>query len=529
MPRVVTKQLAFPLAGVGRRGEYREQATPPHVSPWAVNVRGESPIEHRKRGGSRPGLVKFSETDFGSNIAAVLPVTSLDTNGVRFRDLIVIADGVCNSIRSGSVLTLDTSWATAAGESIGTAAGVAIGFDTAVAASVTSAAERYGMLYLADSTLLVWNPNTGIVSTVAATAGEVPTGQSLVCLYRDRLFLSGSNHVWYCSRMGVPTDWELSADMGDVGRAVAGQVDRPGRIGEKITALIPNGDSSLIIATKNGMWLLKGDPTNGSMAMISDEIGVLSQNAWARSPEGLIAFLSNDGIYFVTGDGSPPARWSAERIPDELRQIDASTNTVTMAYEARGRGFHLFITPTVGNGVHWWLDVDNKALWPAILPESFQPTSVARIMDAAGGMSEIVLGCKDGFIRKFDDLAEDDDGEYIPSHVLIGPIRLSSSEMTDAMLAELHGILADNSGLVRWRVVTGRSAEEASDLAVAGIEEALAGTYSDGYSSGEWRDNRNFVARPRARSPWIVIWLSSTARWAYDSVVLRINQLGRLR
>jgi len=528
MPRVVSKQLAFPMAGVSRRGEYREMATPPYATPWALNVRGESPIERRKRGGSRPGLVKYLTQDFGTTISAIIPVTSVDSSQNRHQDLIVVADGTCYSVRSGALLTLDTSWQTAIGEAIQTASGDAIEWDSTVSATVNSAVERGGMLYLVDSGLKSWNPTTGIVATIVATDGAIPTGCKYACLYRDRLFLYGEDHVWYCSRQGDLTDWGLSRDMGDVGRAIAGQIDRAGRIGEPITAMIPNNDQSMLISTKNGMWLLRGDPTDGSISLVSEEIGAITNTAWARAPNGLVAFLSNDGVYVVGGDGSPPVKWSTDRVPDELRAVNTSTNTISMAYEAKSNGFHLFVTPSTGVGTHWFMDADKKAIWPVMFADEHQPLAAARIASLTGDLSDVVLGCKDGILRKFDDLAEDDDGISIQSHVLLGPIKLSSNEMEDAVLSEIHGVLADNSGTVTWRVVTGKSAEEATDAAVDGIDAVIAGSVGT-YPKGDWKDNRNLVEYPRARGPWAIIWLASKARWAYDSVTLRINQLGRLR
>lgn len=528
MPRVVSKQLAFPMAGVSRRGEYREMATPPYASPWALNVRGESPIERRKRGGSRPGLVKYLTQDFGTTISAIIPVTSVDSSQNRHQDLIVVADGTCYSVRSGALLTLDTAWQTAAGDAIQTNAGDAIEWDSTVSATVNSAAERGGVLYLVDSGLKAWNPVSGVVSTVTASDGAIPTGAKYVCLYRDRLFLYGEDHVWYCSRQGDVTDWGLSRDMGDVGRAIAGQIERAGRIGEPITAMIPNNDASLIIATRNGLWLLRGDPTDGTMSMVSDEIGVISNTAWARSPQGVVAFLSNDGVYMVSSDGAPPIKWSADRVPDELRGVSTSTNTITMAYEARSGGFHLFVTPSTGDGTHWFLDLDKKAIWPVLFSNEHQPLAAARIPSLVGDLSEIVVGCKDGVLRRFDDDAEDDDGVAISSHVLIGPVRMASDGMGDAVLSEIHGVLADNSGTVTWRVVPGESAEEATDAAVAGITLALAGA-SPSYRKGAWMANRNKVEYPRVRGAWAIIWLESKSRWAYDSIAVKINQLGRLR
>jgi hypothetical protein len=499
-------------------------------------VRGVESSERRERGGSRPGLAKVHASDFGSKITAVVPVTSVDSIGSRNRDLLIIADGIFYNLRGSALTSPDSVLTTDAGASILTDTGDQLVFTSTVssvspfgASSAYEAAERSGKLYLADSVLKIYDPLTGVVSVVQASSGVVPTGLPLIALYRDRIFLSGSDHVWYCSRQGDPTDWALAGDMGDVGRALAGQIDNAGRVGSVIKAMIPHGDSSMVFASSNSMWLLRGDPTDGTFVQISDEIGIIAPGAWAVSPDGVIAFLSNDGVYLMGSGSEPPKRWSEERIPDELRNIDASASAISMAYDVRGRGFHLFVTPATGLGKHYWLDLDNKALWPVRFQDGHQPICVSRI-EGASGLSEIVMGCKDGYLRKFSDSAATDDGSEIASHVLIGPFSLSPDDTTDAVLNEIHGILSDSASSVTWRIVMGSSAEEAADMAVAGIASALAGTAISGIgASGVWGKNRNRVVRARARGPWAVVWLSSSAAWSYESVAVVINQLGRLR
>lgn len=559
MPKFVQKALSFPLAGVSRRGNYRDQSRP-YSAPWAVNVRGIAPLENRHRGGSRPGFVKVIDQDFG-DITAVVPVTSVDSAGVRHQDLVVVADGSLSFVRGTVVtapspnLTDDSDNAiltddgqeiifssevnavlgprpvltTDSGEAIVTDDGEEVFFSAASGAF--DAVERGGWLYLADTVLRRYNPATGIVEDVRATAGTVPAGMPLVCLYRDRVFLSGSDHVWYASRQGDPSDWDLAGDMNDVGRAVAGQVDRAGRIGDAITAMIAYGDSHMLFASRNGLWMLRGDPTDGSMIQVSNEIGVLSPSAWVRSPDGTVAFLSADGVYVsASGSADHPRRWSEERVPDGLRNVDPDGNSIVMGYDPRGRGFHLFITPTDGSaGSQWWLDFDNKAIWPVHLSLDHEPVAAAR-MQGAAGMSDAVFACRDGYLRRFSDTAAQDDGLNVSSHVLIGPFPLTGSDTIDAVLNELHGTLADNTAPVTWRVVMGLSAEDAADKAAAGISAALAGQNPSGVSaSGVWDSMRNRVSRPRARGPWAVVWLSSIGRWAYESVSVGINQLGRLR
>src|ERR1035437_209438 len=165
MPRAVIKALEFPLAGVGRRGSYREQATPPYATPWAVNVRGESTLEHRKRGASRPGLVKVCATRFGDNITAVVPVTYIDANGARQQDLIVVADGNVFVLHGFTATQLTARLIADDGSPIITDDGDYIVFPSTVSSvnpvgdtDAFDAVERNGLLYLADSVLRTYNP-----------------------------------------------------------------------------------------------------------------------------------------------------------------------------------------------------------------------------------------------------------------------------------------------------------------------------------------------------------------------------------
>jgi hypothetical protein len=310
---------------------------------------------------------------------------------------------------------------------------------------------------------------------------------------------------------------------------MAGQVAQAGRIGEVITAMVPLDGRGLMFASGNALWMLRGDPVDGAMVQVSGEIGIIAPGAWAKSPDGLVAFLSNDGVYLTGGGVDHPTRWSEERVPGDLRNVNPAANTITMAYDVRGRGFHLFITPSIGLGSHWWLDVEHKALWPVRFQEAHQPVAVSRV-SGASGLSEVVVGCKDGYLRKFSDSAATDDGVAISSHVLLGPFRLSADDASDALLKELHGVLSDNAGAVTWRIFMGASAEAAADAAVAGIAADLAGTAIAGVAaSGTWTENRNRVVHARARGPWAVVWLSSSTGWAYEAVAVVINQLGRLR
>jgi len=304
MPRIVSKTLTFPLAGVVRRGGYRRQERP-YAAPWAMNVVGVDPLEDRGRGGSRDGLTKVNANDFGTTITGVHPVTSIDSSGDRNEDIVVIADGIISYLRGSSVSALDGELQTEAGDAILTEAGDRIVFETTVSSTnpggdtdAFNMAERGGKLYMADSVLKVYDPNSGIVEPVPGTTdAPIPTACPLVSVYRDRIFLGGIDHQWYCSRIGNPEDWDFVYKKDDLGRAVAGQCSSAGRIGEQIKTFVPHRDAYMAFAARNSLWILRGDPIGGSVDLISSEIGFLSPTAWAKDSEGTIAFLSNDGVY----------------------------------------------------------------------------------------------------------------------------------------------------------------------------------------------------------------------------------------
>ena len=532
MARSSSKTLVFPLGGVGRRGGYRDQ-TRPFSAPWAVNVRGVGPLESRRRGGSRPGLDKISLADLGAAIAGLFPLIYVDASGTRRYDLIYIADGRFGYVRVATA-TATSGLILINGVAVQSNA-VDVGLPDSVAtANPIGATDAYsvatlgGKLYVADSVLRCWDPLTGVVGNIAASAGTVPVNQPLVAAYRDRIILAGADHVWYAARQGTPTDWNFGADMGDEGRAVAGQSALAGQLGDVPKALIPVRDQVLVFAGANRMWALRGDPTTGSMERVSEEWGVIAPSAWATTPDGLLAFLSNDGVYlWNTQFGSAPTRFSEERVPEELRNVSATTNMISMAYDPVGRGFHLFITPSSGDGTHWWLDIDNKAMWPVVFQTAHQPFAAVR--NEGTGLSDVVIGCKDGYLRKFD-VDNDDDGSDIESHVLIGPIRIAADDVRDAILAEIHGIMAGNASDVTWRIVQADSAEVAVDNALADVNTVLGGGAASNVEvSGTWSSGRNFVARPRSRGMWVTVWLSATTAWAYEAVTLVSRQLGRVR
>jgi len=526
--------LKFPKGGVSRRLSYRDTQRP-FTTPWSYNIWGEGQVENRERGGTRPGLEKFNANQFSGTITGIYSARFIDAAGAHQNHIYVIDDGTLSIVENdGTVSTVTSVLLWEDGVEIFWEDGQTIDFDSTVSSSVPGTeASGFSMamygnkLYIADSVLKRYDPLTGIVETIVASAGTIPTDQPIVAAYRDRIILGGEDHIWYASRMGDPTDWSLADEMTDQARAIAGQAAVAGGLSGVIKGIIPHLDRFLVIGTTSSLHVMQGDPSTGALTSISDTIGIMARNAWAKSPEGLLAFLSKDGVYlWPIGSSSYPTRFSEERVPEQLREIDPDTITISMAYDAIYRGFHLYLKPAAGDGTHWWLDVESKAIWPILLQTTHQPDAIATHY-TEDALPLVILGCDDGYLRNYDNDVTDDDGSDIENHVILGPFRMAGNDTVDAMLTELQGSL---SGTATWRVFAGKNAEDVADEAVAAMDAIVAGTLLAAVKAvGSWTGGTNTNRRPRVRGPWCAILLSSTGQWAYESVVATTMRLGKIR
>ena len=298
-------------------------------------------------------------------------------------------------------------------------------------------------------------------------------------VFRDRAITFSSNAIT-AARQGDSTDTTLSSDLSDTARPIRLQLSEAGATGGTVVAVVPHKDAHLLGFTAGEAWVLAGDPATGTMRRISDEVGIIGEDAWCVNHD-TVYFMSSDGLYSVGADGGGLKPVSESRLPDELSGLSDSTCTLTYQHSDRGVYIHL------ASGVDWYYDTDGDAFWP------------------------------------FDTSTTD-------SHVLIGPLRIGSPTGY-GLIQTIHGVIAENSGRVDWRIVASDTAEEASVNGRAAITAALE---DDDYSqyvsgSGSWNAGRSKASWPRVRCAWCVIWLSSNEVWAYEQIILEATPWGRIR
>lgn len=366
----------------------------------------------------------------------------------------------------------------------------------------------------------VYNPKTKTLSLWFATIGQVPTGCRHLCMYRERMTLANqenSPHIWYQSRQSDPYDWDFSED--DAGAAVAGLNATAGSPGEPITALAAFNDDFLVFGCTNSLWVLRGDAAYGGMLdNLSSDIGIVSGSAWCRIPSGEMVFLSRDGMYYVQpGAGSPPSPLSRDKLPRRLLDIDIGNPMVSMVYDVRYKGVHLYITDDGKQQRHWWVDWKTMSYWPVRLQVDHEPTRVKRHDSESAEESAVYLGCRDGHIRRYHDSFTMDDGSPIQSRVVLGPIRTAGSHYDRGRIEEMQGIMGNGSKstVVTWELLLGESNEALKDA-----RPLFTGNFTPGV---------NFIERPRGTGGSFAIRLSSTLPWVMEGINVLSTPFGQER
>jgi len=209
----------------------------------------------------------------------------------------------------------------------------------------------------------------------------------------------------------------------------------------------------------------------------------------------------------------------------------ASTGKVaTLSYDTRHRGIHVWISDrtsanTDAGNAHWFLDWETKSFWEVRYDQArFDPWCAVAMRNTPSAESVVMVGCRDGYLRAYDvDHDRDDDGDAttertISSYVTLGP--LSTGDFgTDVRLDELDAALSTDSGLVRWDIFHGNSAQEAvnrlDNSQTSGVGTLYAG-----------RNNRHY---PRVRGTTLYLKLSSTAAWALEGAEALLTRIGRTR
>jgi hypothetical protein len=311
---------------------------------------------------------------------------------------------------------------------------------------------------------------------------NAPASHPAQCVYRDRL-VRPNGYAIFASRQSNHSDYVFSADISDAMRPWVIQLSEAGEIGANVVALIPHKDAYMLAATATSLWAVQGDPTaDGTLRNISREVGIVGAKAWCRDSLDQYYFLSSDGLYTVGADGSGLQAISNEVIPEHLNGI-TDANTV-LEYDLGTDGVYIHIPSA---SVSWLYDTARQEFWPF----------------------------KTG---------------HSGSYVAMGPIQIGNGS-SYGRLIQLHGIIANGSVDVTWRVLVADTAEQVSVNAKTAIEALIAGTTpANIHSSGTWAAGVNHRSYPRARGKYMILLVSAaTGNWAWEGANAVIEPSGQWR
>lgn len=360
------------------------------------------------------------------------------------------------------------------------------------------------------------------METVTATDGTAPSGCRLAARYRGRLVLSGKvsdAHNYFMSKQGDPLNWEYSPSTTTARDAVAGNLSEAGLIGDVINALLPLSDDAMLFGCDSSIWVMSGDPAaGGAVDLVADNIGMAFGAAWVQDPAGTVYFLGVDGVYTYR-IGSVPQSITEGRMDSVFQGIDLATSRVELGWDKLRKQLWVIVRSTTSTTVNVYIwDKRTDSWWEDSYHQSIGPTTVVGFDSANADDIAFLVGCRDGYVRKVDDSASDDDGRTITNRVQF-PVVIGPDPSQSMILAEMTALLAEDSGNVDLKVFTGRTAERAVDSTSPRFKRVLTA-------------GRNTSVNRKVEAPALIYELGQTggsSRWALERLSGRVIPAGRAR
>lgn len=396
-----------------------------------------------------------------------------------------------------------------------------------------SIAEYAGNAYMVGGgKAKILNPITREVTDWNATAGALPgaTGSGTTSAFivfaapTGRIGLVDTRLITN-SAIGDPLNFDTGDP--DFGAAYVLGAGTNGRFGEPIKAVQVTTINTLLVCLQNSMFAIQGDPASGRIEQLplSLDSGASGAAAVATTVEGVNIVHSPDGLHVVPSLSAPvnvsrPVLWAGITFQRETRD----DYIVQCVREPRYGLLYIFLTrkrptdelPSVA------IVYDEKiGAYSAGQGGFFQDDYLEDLFPTASALyrGRVVLGCRDGYVRQFDETVTDDDGVgfdvQLPLTLIDEPGLNNSSRVRN-----WHIQLARGSQAVAVQIYGGETAEDVYD-STARVRI--------------WNGKITAGAGPRIdtlMAPAIVFELSSAvpaaSRWALEFIEADIDSVARL-
>jgi len=362
----------------------------------------------------------------------------------------------------------------------------------------------------------VYDSRTDKVAEFVATKGIVPKRVQIWEAWRARLvgLNSADNPARHFeAAAGDPFDWDYQPAVQVPGQAWNSGLPPSFDIPDVLNGWIPMDDDNAIIIGDSTLWWQTGDVAiNGQADQITRGVGGAFGRAWCLGPQGEaylwssqneILAVNRNGVRTVTG----------KRIARVLESVDLTQFFIRMAWDHRQNALLVMACPYGGvsaaNRVFQW-EPEVDAWWELeFAAAGHRVGDLVVINGDALDDRHVLFTQADGYGRTWDGDADDDDGEQIHAHVLIGPLAYRDARL-QSQLSQLQVLLDGQSGNAYIEVWSSNSPSDKG-------ARRYQGTIRPGMSP---------VHLPRASGNYLWLILRGTSKWAFEQASAIIEPSG---
>jgi hypothetical protein len=372
-------------------------------------------------------------------------------------------------------------------------------------------------------------------------SGSLPDQAYLGCLWKGRLVLSGNPdypHQWYMSRVADHTDWAYLA--GDDLAPIAGGNGDAGEIGDIVTSLIPYTDDYLIFGCASTIHIMRGDPQRGgSLDALDKKTGIFGPRSWCFDNKRNMWFWGMNGLYKMGPN------WLVENVSDisipELvvdEGVDPSTHRIEMEYDRKNHGIVITVTLLAdGTNSNYFISLTETTtgIFPETYPLQCGPYSLFFYDATDKDYQDLLVGCKDGYVRKFDPTAKDDDvggaDTAISSYVLYPIVQMGEPDFEGklkSLTVNVAGGAASGSHSDSDGCDVSIYTSDGAETLVEDVKDGATAAYTETLST----TGRQQRIRDRVRGAWLgVYFANSTASetFSVNRVLADLGPAGRIR
>jgi hypothetical protein len=335
--------------------------------------------------------------------------------------------------------------------------------------------------------------------------------------------------------------FDLGYIRGDAQTAVAGTNSDAGKVGDIVRALIPFHDDFMIFGCASSMHYLQGDPAvGGELHSVDDFSGIYGAQSWCFDKKGDLYVFGADGLSRIRKGQMFLENLSTLSVPRLVKDENANptTHRICLGYDYDRDAVIIAITLLAdGSNSDYYYDIKSMGFFPESYPNQCGAYSMLYYPSNVPSNADLLLGCTDGYIRKFDDTKKDDDiglSDQAISSMVLMPIKDLDEEDGDGK-GRMNSLTLETSGGgsggaqsdtdgVTLDVFVGDNAEKMVEKVRDGDTPIITRTYS-----GPGRQKR---LRDKASGKWLGVVLKNSTvseSWSLSKLSINTKLAGRIK